>query len=67
MSFKTVVIPRLLSIVALMLAAAPAAEAAQFEVGKPFPAMAFPDLDGHPKSMSDFLGKKTVLHIFASW
>lgn len=42
-------------------------EAAQLKVGQSFPRLAFPDLDGHPGSIADFQGKKTVLHIFASW
>ena len=43
------------------------ADAAQLKAGQPFPALAFPDLDGNPKSIADFQGHKTILHIFASW
>ncbi len=39
-----------------------------FEVGQPFPAIAFPALeDGRPASLADFRGKKLLLHVFASW
>ena len=39
-----------------------------FEVGEPFPNIAFPSVDGgEPRSISDFRGQKVVLHIFASW
>lgn len=41
--------------------------AAELNVGQPFPSIAFPDLDGAPKSIADFQGRKTILHIFASW
>lgn len=38
------------------------------EVGKPFPAVVLPSLaDGRPASIADFRGKKTLLHVFASW
>jgi hypothetical protein len=40
----------------------------QIEVGKPFPGLFFPSLeDGKLTSMSAFLGKKTIVHVFASW
>jgi len=39
-----------------------------FEVGQLFPEMAFPALEaGQRVSLADFRGKKTLLHIFASW
>lgn len=39
-----------------------------FEVGEPFPTMAFPALeDGTPRSMAEFRGAKVILHVFASW
>ena len=38
-----------------------------FEVGKPFPALTLPALDGAPGSVADFRGKKLILHVFASW
>jgi hypothetical protein len=44
-----------------------AAAATQLKAGQPFPALTFPDLDGVPKSIADFQGHKTILHIFASW
>ena len=37
-------------------------------VGQPFPHIALPLLDdGRPVSVSDFRGRKLVLHVFASW
>lgn len=51
----------------VMPTAAPAASA-QFEVGQPFPQIVLPSLeDGRPTSLSQFRGKKIILHIFASW
>ena len=39
-----------------------------FEVGEPFPSLAFPSLeDGKPTSLADFRGHKVILHVFASW
>jgi len=36
--------------------------------GKPFPDLTLPALeDGRPRSITDLLGQKTILHIFASW
>lgn len=38
------------------------------EVGKPFPNLILPALeDGSPSSILQFRGKKTLLHVFASW
>lgn len=39
-----------------------------FAVGDLFPDLAFPSLeDGTPTRLSDFRGKKVMLHVFASW
>ncbi len=39
-----------------------------FEVGQYFPEIALPSAeDGNPLSLARFRGKKTILHIFASW
>jgi hypothetical protein len=44
------------------------APADKFEVGQAFPDIVLPSLsDGHPSSLSQFRGKKVLLHIFASW
>ena len=52
-------------------AAAPARpRAAQplFEVGQPVPDLVLPAArDGRPMSLADFRGRKTILHVFASW
>ena len=37
-------------------------------VGKPFPNLVLPALDGgRAMSIADFRGKKVILHVFASW
>ena len=42
--------------------------AAPFEIDKPFPALVLPTLDGQgPSSLAEFRGRKSVLHVFASW
>ncbi len=39
-----------------------------FAVGDLFPDLPFPSLeDGTPTRLSDFRGKKVMLHVFASW
>ena len=39
-----------------------------FTAGEPFPTVAFPSLtDGQPTAISDFRGKRVILHVFASW
>ncbi len=39
-----------------------------FAVGEIFPDLAFPSLDdGAAKRLSDFRGRKVMLHVFASW
>ena len=38
------------------------------EIGRPFPNLILPSLeDGTPSSVARFRGKKTLLHVFASW
>ncbi len=40
----------------------------QIEVGEEFPGLFFPSMkDGKLTSMSAFRGKKTIVHVFASW
>lgn len=40
----------------------------KIEVGSPFPNLVLPLLeDGRPSSIVQFRGKKTLLHVFASW
>jgi len=42
--------------------------AADFQPGQQFPAIVLPSLkDGQPMSITQFRGKKLILHIFASW
>jgi hypothetical protein len=50
-----------------MLAMPLVADAAMLKEGQVFPPFALPDLDGQPRSITDFHGQKTILHIFASW
>ncbi len=43
-------------------------EDVRIEVGQPFPGLILPTLeDGSPSAVARFRGKKTLLHIFASW
>jgi hypothetical protein len=49
-------------------ATVPQSDSVQFHEGQLFPATVFPSiLDGRPRSIADFRGKKVILHIFASW
>jgi len=59
----------LAAVAALMGSGQPAARpAGPFEVGRPFPLLALPDVaDGRPRSIADFRGRKIILHVFASW
>ena len=41
--------------------------ASGFETGEPFPDLVLATLDGEPASLTQYRGKKVVLHIFASW
>ncbi len=53
---------------ALLALGAAAAEAQQLGVGKAFPRLVLPSLDGgKPISIVSFRGQKLVLHIWASW
>ncbi len=39
-----------------------------FSVGRPFPNLVLPALDGgRAMSIADFRGKQVILHVFASW
>jgi hypothetical protein len=43
-------------------------DSVEFHEGQLFPTTVFPSiLDGRPRSVGDFRGKKLILHIFASW
>jgi hypothetical protein len=38
------------------------------EIGQPFPTLTLPSIaDGSPMSVTEFRGKKVLLHIWASW
>lgn len=44
------------------------APAIPFAVGQPFPDLLLPDaVDGRPRAIADFRGRKIVAHVFASW
>lgn len=47
--------------------AQPGRPAAPFVVGEPFPSLVLPDVEGRPRSIAEFRGRKLILHIFASW
>jgi len=45
-----------------------AAQAPELTPGNRFPDWRLPSIDGSgPRSVSDFRGRKVVLHVFASW
>lgn len=59
---------RLAIIVSAILFTRSAVAQGQIEAGQPFPEIVLPAMDdGSPASITMFRGKKTVLHIFASW
>lgn len=40
----------------------------RFKVGEPFPDLVFPSIEnGQPASITQYRGRKVLLHIFASW
>jgi hypothetical protein len=42
--------------------------ATDFQPGQQFPEVVLPSLkDGQPMSITEFRGKKLILHVFASW
>jgi hypothetical protein len=48
--------------------AQPSGPATGFQPGQKFPEIVLPSLkDGQPMSITQFRGKKLILHIFASW
>ena len=50
------------------LSATPANDVPKLELGEPFPNLTLPAMrDGQAMSISDYRGKRVVLHIFASW
>jgi len=53
---------------ALLLLTASTSGASPFRVGEPIPRLRLPSIDdGTPVSLSDFLGEKLLLHVWASW
>ena len=44
------------------------ADPPKFAIGEPFPNLTLPSMeDGSPTSITNFRGKKLILHVFASW
>lgn len=44
------------------------ADGVEFKIGQPLPDIVLPKIaDGTPCAISQFQGKKLILHIFASW
>ncbi len=39
----------------------------EIAVGKPFPVIELPTLDGESASIASFRGRRVMLHVFASW
>lgn len=55
---------------AFLISIMPSAEplAGELKPGDPFPSLILPSVaDGQPNSMLAYRGRKTVLHVFASW
>ena len=69
MTMRGLVIASILALAACGSEPHPQEEASvSIEVGKPFPNLLLPSLkDGRPASVASFRGKKTLLHVFASW
>ncbi|MFQ5718593.1 MAG: hypothetical protein ACE5IK_03505 [Acidobacteriota bacterium] len=58
----------LLIVSSLLAGPALAGGMGQIQVGQPFPALVLPAAeDAHPTSLDEYLGRKVVLHVFASW
>ena len=62
----------MLGLLVMLVASAPIVGVAQqgtgtLEIGRPFPNIALPDLEGNRRSVADFRGHKLILHVFASW
>jgi hypothetical protein len=65
---RSAVVIAVLSLAMTRMAGAQRLPPSGFEVGQPFPTLAFPALDdATPRSITDFRGKKVILHVFASW
>ena len=63
--WKLPVLPAVLAVITTV--SVPELGAIELKPGKPFPPLVLPDLEGKPRSIADFGGGKTILHIFASW
>jgi hypothetical protein len=61
----------LIPILFLLLSHAPCVSAQSRGIipaaGQPLPEIRLPRLDGSVMTMSELIGKRTVLHVFASW
>jgi hypothetical protein len=57
-----------ISLLLAIMSAARATPRHPFVEGEPFPSLMLPSLkDGRPVSLTEFRGRKLVLHVFASW
>jgi hypothetical protein len=57
-----------MSLLLSFMSAARATPRHPFVEGEPFPSLILPGLkDGRPVSLTEFRGRKLVLHVFASW
>ena len=58
----------MIRILAILTMTVFAAHADSWKVGKPFPSLNLPTIDGKAEpQVADFQGKKLMLHVFASW
>ena len=60
-------IASLASVLLLAQAAGQSGRLGWIALNKPFPEILMPTLDGTPQLLSQYRGKKIVLHVFASW
>jgi hypothetical protein len=65
--FRSVATTAATTAAAAVITVAATGEPPSLEPGQPFPDLVLPDLDGHPRSIADFRGRRVVLHVFASW
>lgn len=67
MRWRSILFSGLLPVALPLLGGSPL-EQAGIEQGRPFPDLRLPSLhDGRATSLSEFRGRKLILHVFASW
>ena len=68
MTTRAATLGALVMLVAVLPATAPVPQSEHaLEIGRPFPTIPLPDLEGTRRSVADFRGHRLILHVFASW